>query len=141
MHIVTLDRLDSANLEVTAELHRFGLYDEPMQEVDTFLVTAGTAHGWQWYGGSGEIHIPRVSLSRLLENFRGEYTSLRDVLRHEFAHAVADTHRGLFRSSEFSQAFGGAHTWAFSWEHDPDHHVSLYAATAPAEDFAEVFMF
>ena len=96
------------------------------------MVPFGFAHGWQWYGSSGDISIPRVSLSRLSDIWTGGYTSLRDVLRHEFAHAIADTHRGLFRSGDFSEAFGAAHHWNFEWEHDPEHHVSKYAATAPA---------
>ena len=97
-------------------------------------------YGWQWYGSTGDINIPRVSLSRLSHLWKGGYTSLRDVLRHEFAHAIADTHRGLFRSSYFADAFGAAHHWDFEWEYDPEHHVTKYGATAPAEDFAETFM-
>ncbi len=108
--------------------------------MDVYLVALGVAYGWHWYGGSGEIHVPRISWSRLSHLFSGGYTSLRDVLRHEYAHAIADTHRGLIRSEKFGDAFGAAHSWDFEWEHDPDHHVTSYAATAPAEDFAETFM-
>lgn len=140
MHFVTQARLDQANSAVTRELAALGFFDSHVQAVDTYLVQFGFAHGWQWYGSTGDISIPRVSLSRLSEIWKGRYTSLRDVLRHEFAHAIADTHRGLFRSSCFSEAFGAAHHWDFEWEHDPEHHVSVYAATAPAEDFAETFM-
>ena len=140
MHFVTKARLDQANSAVTRELMAHGFYDHCMRAVDTHLVPFGFAHGWQWYGSTGDISIPRVSLSRLSEIWTGCYTSLRDVLRHEFAHAIADTHRGLFRSSCFSEAFGVAHHWDFEWEFDPEHHVSAYAATAPAEDFAETFM-
>lgn len=141
MKLVTQSQLDLANYAVTCELDRHGFYDHRVQAIDTHLVIFGFAYGWQWYGSTGEINIPRVSLSRLFHIWNGGYTSLRDVLRHEFAHAIADTHRGLFRSSYFSEAFGAAHHWDFGWEHDPEHHVSEYAATAPAEDFAETFMF
>ncbi|MEI7819499.1 MAG: hypothetical protein WCK55_01175 [Verrucomicrobiota bacterium] len=140
MHFVTQARLDRATSAVTRELAAQGFFDSHMQAVDTYLVPFGFAHGWQWYGCTGDISIPRVSLSRLSDIWRGRYTSLRDVLRHEFAHAVADTHRGLFRSTCFSEAFGAAHHWDFEWEYEPKHHVSEYAATAPAEDFAETFM-
>ncbi len=140
MHFVTLARLNRANSAVVSELEAHGFYDGAVQAVDTCLVPVGLAHGWQWYGGTGEINIPCVSLSRLSHLWTGGYTSLRDVLRHEFAHAIADTHRGLFRSAFFSDSFGAAHHWDFEWEYDPEHHVSEYAATAPAEDFAETFM-
>ena len=141
MNVVTQARLDEANYEITRELATHGFYDRRVRAVDTYLVPFGFAHGWQWYGSTGEINIPRVSLSRLSHLWNGGYTSLRDVLRHEFAHAIADTHRGLFRSRLFSEAFGAAHHWDWEWEHDPEQHVSEYAATAPAEDFAETFMF
>ncbi len=140
MHFVTKARLDQANYAVTGELAAHGFYDRRVQAVDTYLVPLGFAHGWQWYGSTGDISIPCVSFSRLSHIWRGGYTSLRDVLRHEFAHAIADTHRGLFRSTFFSDSFDAAHHWDFEWEYDPEHHVSEYAATAPAEDFAETFM-
>ena len=141
MHFVTQRRLDQANYAVTYDLAAHGFYDGRVEAVDTHLVLFGTAYGWQWYGSTGHINIPRVSLSRLSHLWKGGYTSLRDVLRHEFAHAIADTHRGLFRSGRFAEAFGAAHHWDFQWEYDPEHHVSEYAATAPAEDFAETLMF
>jgi hypothetical protein len=141
MDIVNQRRLDTANYAVTNELDRLGLYDPAMQAVDTYLVSFGFAYGWQYYGGSGHINIPRISFSRLSDLWSGSYTSLRDVLRHEFGHAIADTHRGLFRSHRFSATFGAPHNWDFGWEYDPNYHVTRYAATAPAEDFAEVFMF
>lgn len=140
MHLVNQSQLDRANYAVTSELDVHGFYDRHVQSVDTYLVSVGLAYGWHWFGSSGDIHIPRVSLSRLSHIWKGGYTSLRDVLRHEFAHAIADTHRGLFRSTFFSDSFCAAHHWNFEWEYDPEHHVSEYAATAPAEDFAETFM-
>ncbi|MFY8217043.1 MAG: hypothetical protein ACOVMP_10645, partial [Chthoniobacterales bacterium] len=81
-----------------------------------------------------------ISLSRLGDLWHRRKTCLKDVLRHEFGHAVADTHRGLIRSRKFREAFGAPHTWDVQWTYDAWHHVSEYAATAPAEDFAEVFM-
>ena len=140
MHIINQSQLDRANYAVTCELDAHGFYDAHIQAVATYLVPLGVAYGWHYYGSTGDINIPRVSFSRLSHLWRGGYTSLRDVLRHEFAHAVADTHRGLFRSAFFSDSFGAAHHWDFEWEYDPEHHVSEYAATAPAEDFAETFM-
>src|SRR5437773_629247 len=83
MHFVTLTRLSRANSAVTRELDAHGLYDEAVQAVDTCLVPLGIAHGWQWYGGTGEIHIPCVSLSRLSHLWTGGYTSLRDFRRSQ----------------------------------------------------------
>ena len=140
MHFVTKSRLDRANYAVTLELDALGFYDERVRSVNTLLVPIGDAYGWHWYGGTGEIYIPCVSWSKISDFFHGEYTALRDVLRHEFGHAIADTHRGLFRSDYFSEAFGAGHHWGLEWEYDPEHHVSPYAAKAPAEDFAETFM-
>lgn len=141
MQIVTRQKLASARFDVIQELARLGFLDEAVRAVKVELVTYDHAHGFQCYGDSGHIGIPRISASRILDVLRRTYTSLRDVLRHEYAHAIADTHRGLFRSRRFSDAFDGPHTWEFSWEYDPEHHVSDYAAKAPAEYFAEVFMF
>lgn len=141
MGIVTYSRLEKANLAVTNELWKLGFYDEYMQRVDVYLVAAGAAYGWQYYGGNGNICIPAVSFSRLAGLFTGRYVSLRDVLRHEFGHALADTHRGLIRSAQFKEVFGAAHSADVSWEYDPKYHVTEYAAEGgPAEDFAEVFM-
>ena len=86
---------------MTSELDRLGFYDRHVQAIETRLVLFDSAYGLHRYGSTGEIEIPCVSLSRLSHLWNGGYTSLRDVLRHEFAHAIADTHRGLFRSSFF----------------------------------------
>jgi len=141
MNIITLKRLDRAVLQVQSELFDLGFYDEPVQAVDVYLVFLGNAYGWHYYGGSGDINIPAISFSRLRDLFRRRYTSLRDVLRHEYAHAVADTHRGLFRSPRFSEPYGGSHESSVASEFDPRCHLTEYAAESPSEDFAETFMF
>ncbi len=140
IHILTLARLDRATQKVTIELHHQGLWDARLRNVPIILVPAGIAYGWQWYGGSGEICIPRVSLLKLHDFFTGNYMSLADVLRHEFGHAVADTHRGLFRSRHFTTAFDRSHESNDRSEYAPATHISRYAATNPSEDFAENFM-
>lgn len=141
MDFVTLNRLNKALFQVQTELEKLDFYDEHIQAVDVYLVTFGSAYGWHYYGTSGDIHIPAISFSKLTAVFGHPYTSLRDILRHEYAHAVADTHRGLFRSSRFSDAFGASHDSSIEWEFDPSFHLTEYAATSPSEDFAETFMF
>ena len=141
MYIITLRRLNRATYDVTTELDRLGFYDDHVQRTEVYLVPLGLAFGWHYYGSTGDIYIPAVSLSRLSEHWYGRYTPLRDILRHEYAHAVADTHRGLMRSRPFRLAFDGSHESSNGSEYDPERHVTPYAATCPGEDFAEVFMF
>ena len=141
MHIVTLTRLNRAVSDVQGELERHGFYDDKLAKVEVYLSWVGLALGWCWYGTTGNIHIPAVSLGKVYDRVRGETrTSLRDVLRHEYGHALAHTHRGLFCSLPFKRAYGSHHDADVRWDYDPDRHVSEYAATSPSEDFAEVFM-
>jgi len=141
MHIVTLTRLNRAVSDVQGELERHGFYDDKLAKIDVYLSWVGLALGWCWYGTTGNIHIPAVSLGKVYDRVRGETrTSLRDVLRHEYGHALAHTHRGLFCSLPFKRAYGSHHDADVRWDYDPDRHVSEYAATSPSEDFAEVFM-
>ena len=140
IHIITRARLNRAKQKVAGEMNRHGLWTDRMRMVPVMLVPVGVAYGWIWYGGTGEICVPGVSLLKLHDFFMGNYTSLADVLRHEFGHAVADTHRGLFRSRHFTIAFGRTHESNDRSEYAPAIHISRYAAKNPSEDFAENFM-
>lgn len=139
-HFVTMASLNRALDRVVPELERHGFWDDAVEEIDVCLVPVGGAYGWQYFGEGGEIGIPAVSLSKLLDWWRGDYTALADVLRHEYGHAVADTHRGLVRSRQFVEAFQASHESDIEWDYDPEIHVSEYAAFCPSEDFAEVCM-
>lgn len=142
MNIVTLKRLDSANRDVTNELSQLGFWTDSLAAIQLWLVPfSWNCYGWQWYGGDSSICIPSVSLIRVGGKLIGRYAPLRDVLRHEWAHAIADTHRSLFQSKRFSDAFGASHDGTVRLEFHSEHHVSKYASTHPSEDFAEVFMF
>ena len=140
VHIVTLRRLERALNRVIPELERHGFWDDRMDDVDVCLVGVRSAYGYQDYGGSGEIWIPAVSLSKIADRFTGRYTALADVLRHEYGHAFADTHRGLMRRRSFRQAFWTTIGDDDPMRYDPDFHVTPYAATNAGEDFAETFM-
>jgi hypothetical protein len=140
MKVITPNRLRSGLLQVRQELRRLGFLSSAVSEVRVRLTAFGTAYGYQYYGGSGEIHIPAVSLSRFSTILGYPYTSLRDVIRHEYGHAVADQHRALIRSRKFSTAFGASHCFERREEFHPEVHLTGYAAHSPGEDFAETFM-
>ncbi|MCY2987897.1 MAG: hypothetical protein NTY19_08560 [Planctomycetota bacterium] len=139
--VLTLPRLNRALARVVRELDSHGLWDEALAAIEVYLAPFSvTAYGWQMYSSTGEIRMPAVCLGRLRDFFRGDYMSVADVLRHEYGHALADTHRGLFRSRQFSTAFGASHECPDEFEYDPECHVSPYSAKDTSEDFAEVFM-
>jgi hypothetical protein len=140
IHVVTPENLARARRRVIGELQRHGFWDEDLAAVAVELTWLGSAYGWQYYGSSGEIRIPRISVARLQDRWnQSSYVSLADVLRHEYGHALADTHRGLFRSRRFSGAFGAPHDGEGEGTYDPLHFVSEWAATNAAEDYAETF--
>ena len=136
-NIITIRRLQGALDDVQRELERVGLLDERLANVEVCLTWFAPAFGYQFYGSTGHIEIPAVSLSRLSERiFGGRRTTLRDILRHEYAHAVADQNRGLIRSKSFRRAFGSGHNDEVAADYCPSEHVTAYAATDACEDFA-----
>lgn len=137
--LTSIDMLESANNATILELTKLGFYDEYTERTEVYWVYGSRAYGYHNFGGDGAICIPWISLSKLLDLYRGKQNSLRDVLRHEYGHAVADTHRGLIRSRKFSLTFGASHDSDDKWEFDPYFHVTEYAAKSASEDFAEVF--
>jgi len=139
--IVTLSRLNRAVSDVQRELEAHGFYDEKLARIDVYLSWFGYAYGWCWYGTSGNIHIPAVSIGKMFERVVGApTTTLRDTLRHEYGHALAHTHRALFCSVPFKRAFGSHHDADIQWDYEAERHVTPYASTSPGEDFAETFM-
>ena len=140
LQIVTMQRLERALACVRRELETHGFWTPRLAEVDVYLVPVGLAYGWHVEIGKGYIGIPAVSACRVGDLLVGRRTSLRDVLRHEHGHALAHCHRGLFRSRGFTEAFGRPHHSTRDEYFDHRAHVSDYAATAAAEDFAETFM-
>ncbi len=140
MKIVTPKRLRQGLSQIRRELQQLGFLSEGVRKVRVKLTPFGTAYGYQYYGSSGDICIPAISLSRFSTLLGYPYTSLRDVLRHEYGHAVADLHRGLIRSKKFTNAFGSGHCFEKRGEFHPEVHLTPYAAHSPGEDFAETFM-
>lgn len=140
LQVVTMRRLEGALACVRRELEVQGFWTKRLADVDVYLVPVGLAYGWHVAHEPGVICIPAVSACRLGDLLHGRKTSLRDVLRHEHGHALANCHRGLLRSREFTRAFGRAHSSPEAEPFEPDAHLTEYAATAAAEDFAETFM-
>jgi len=129
----------SAVGSVQRELKKHGFWDRKLSVVRVRQTAFGVAYGWQFYGGCCDIVIPSFSVCRLLDSVCGRYVALREVLRHEYAHALADTHRALVRVAGFSTAFGSSHDNPRTLPFDPRKHVTTYAATSASEDFAETF--
>lgn len=145
---LSLTKLNYSWTRVWKELETLGFTCQRLATCQVYLGLVHTAYGYQWYGdrpegrACGDIVLPRVSLSHWFEYFRGiRKTSELDVLRHEYGHAFADVNRRRVESKRFEKAFGYPHEWWSNceMEYDPEHHVTAYAATAPGEDFAEVF--
>jgi len=131
MRIVTLRRLIGAYRDVRREMRDVGIWTPAMHAVEVNLVPIGVALGWKWQGLHGHIDIPAVSVYRLAQAFvdLGSYRSLRHVLRHEFGHALADSHRSaLVRHGAFRRTFGGSY----------DNRSRPYAQW-PCELFADAF--
>jgi len=140
IHVVTLPRLRRALQRVSRELTSHGFLDEKLDEVEVYLVPFGTCYGWKWNERFGHISIPAISLDRLKDRLVGAYTALIDVLRHEYGHAVADTHPGLIRSRLFRRAFFAHYDNVAPFDYEPDFHFTRYGSSCAMEDFADAFM-
>jgi len=143
-----LPEVNRAWTQVWRELDKMGFSCRRLSTCQVYLGVVSVAYGYQWFGdredgrSCGDIVLPRVSLSRWADYLNGQrFTSVVDVLRHEYGHAYADVNRWRIETKKFEQAFGFPHEWwdDYELEYDPYHHVTEYAATAPGEDFAEVF--
>jgi hypothetical protein len=138
----TFNQLNHALDTVQDELIEHGFWDRKLSRIEVLWVPYGTAYGFQNYFTQGEIVIPGISLAKAKEWFKYPYVSLKDILRHEYGHAFAYTHKKLMRTDAFRAAFGTHHDdLETSWEYDPERFISEYAATNAMEDFAETFMY
>jgi len=89
----------------------------------------------------GHIYIPSWAL--LHPVWKQRNFTMRDVIRHEYGHAMAHHYPMMIqRSDRFREVFGGDY---FAEDHNREGEVSEfvsgYAETNPAEDFAENLMF
>lgn len=87
------------------------------------------------------IYVPKLSIAAGLRRLGRTRTTMRDVLRHELAHALAYTGGTLVIDDPgFQAAFGSHHEDEGPGEGPRSHFVSDYAMTEPREDFAETVM-
>lgn len=127
---------------VRRELKAFGCFTTEVANLNVYQTSVSIAYGYQQYHESGDIVIPRVSVSRLWDNFfGGDYVSIRDIIRHEYAHGIAHCHPKMVSIVSFDKTFQGDHDFGKGSGYDEEHHVSSYASKNPCEDFAEVFMY
>lgn len=137
----SFNQLKNALDIVQDELIEHHFWDAKLSKINVIWIPYKEAYGYQEYYKNGNIVIPAFSKSKLSELFLGSYVSLKDILRHEYAHAFAYTHRKLISSRQFKLAFGTFHDdLDTSWVYDPKYFISEYASTNPMEDFAETFM-
>ena len=142
--MITEAMLARALEDVRRELEHTGLATDQLAlvRVRRPWVVLNERVGFYQPGGCGTISVPAVTLGRWRE-YRGHapWTSVRDILRHEYAHALADHHPERVETAAFIEAFGAPHERdrpVSAYSHRT--HASTYAATMPSEDFAETMM-
>ena len=140
MKIVTLERLQRAVDKVMREFIAHGLWTPELDEIEVYLVPAGSPFGWM-ARDDGHIRIPALSLSRMGDWFTGKYQPLANILRHELLHSFAWAHPERVDNRQFYRAFGSRLDDEFY--HNPysdEAHVTKYAASGIEEDYCEVGM-
>jgi hypothetical protein len=149
------DRIETLAHDVLDEFraHRLltrGVARTPLVTVPTTLHALGgdglyfarAEFPWRQVGyQSHTIYIPRTSLTAVGNRLRGQRLNLRDVLRHELAHALAFRSKNLVRGwDRFAEVFGGHHDSDEPARAPRRAFVTDYARTNPCEDFAECVM-
>lgn len=144
--LLTPQSLDTAAQVVQSELSAHGLWGRvrraeiywcalPQLPFDALGFFVHAAHPLARFFGyaPGHIYVPAFSFWN---------RSVRDVLRHEYAHAIAHYYpTAIQRSVTFRAVFGGIY-----WSEVPRPRlrrtdcVSRYAMSCPMEDFAETLM-
>ncbi|RYD24363.1 MAG: hypothetical protein EOP88_00530 [Verrucomicrobiaceae bacterium] len=138
-HFITYHDVCVAHTRVCGELQKLGFWNERLEDIQVWWVsTSFDCYGWY----HGDIHIPAISGAQLSDLVMGRRTRLTDVLRHEWAHALADHWPELIASKRFVRTFGAPYESSKRLgPFDPVEHLTVYASASACEDFAEVFHF
>ena len=136
-HVITWTDVCRANNQVTDELDHLGLWSDRLDKIEVYWVhVSWVCYGWY----DGHIYIPALTGPQLSDFILGKYMRLTDILRHEWAHAVADRHPKLIDTDRFERVFGGPYESSDPvHDYDSARHLTRYASSMPCEDFAEVF--
>jgi len=154
---VSKEQLDLAVIDTQDELYRAGFWNEGCRLLKTEVywcrISIHDAHDaggffhhdhpntfGRFLGFAvGHIYIPQWVLWQ--GPWGQQRGSLRDVVRHEYGHALAHYYPSLIQQGpRFRDVFGGDYWSEDEFEYDPEFFVSEYAATMPMEDYAETFM-
>ena len=88
------NQLCSALNTVQDELIQHHFWDKKLSKIDVYWILYSTHYGFQnfyndkKYGTKGSITIPAFSRSKFKELYTSDYVSLKDILRHEYGHAL-----------------------------------------------------
>jgi hypothetical protein len=153
--LVTYERTNKALMSVQNELYKIGLWNEgslltnveviwyPLAHLKMYDVEGIFFHGTTFFDRAmgfktGKIYIPSVVIPNIIWQ---ESHSLKDVIRHEYAHAFEHCYPDLISNSkEFEKIFGGNYYYYEPSQMEGEAYISNYAKTMPMEDFAETFM-
>jgi hypothetical protein len=152
--IISLKQINSAASVVQDELFKVGLWFEGSKLAETEIYWCALsplslidANGFFTHCVSpmqkilgfelGHIYIPSFVLSQKIWQKRG---SIRDVIRHEYAHSLAHRYPKLISKSDFKKTFGGDYFSNDPIKMEKKAFISKYARRMPMEDFAETFM-
>lgn len=147
---VSMEEMEKAFNKVRGELQNMDLLFEGsrLDKVDCYHERFSAGALYAFVGVMGfydfrdqNIHIPAVYPAGLFPRWYEE-RDIKDVLRHEFGHALADRYRKFFRSGIFKAAFGASYgeKKVFDGGDWTAEYVTEYASTMTQEDFAETFM-
>lgn len=148
---ISTAELNRALYKVQHELYQNGLWNEgsPLTDVEVKLDSTPTlftqgnfTHAIKKYEHfmgykEGIIYITQFSLS-YLEN--SKYSSVRDLVRHEYGHAFAEKYDRLIRKKNFENVFGDRYYDAKKNKMPDEAYFTDYAKDNSMEDFAETFM-
>jgi hypothetical protein len=148
--VITLSKLNKALYDVQNEFYLLGLWNEgsPLKEIEIYLCSRPRIlyqgffmHGaskWDSFEGyfEGKLYISKYCLLNL---FKSKYSSIRDLIRHEYAHGFAEKYQNLIYGKAFEIAFSGTYDSGVKTKMPVETYFTNYAREFPMEDFAETF--